>query len=468
MKGLSYFARCIGVACLSLLSASLNAAESCDPNDDCAEGELSHENIFSLAETSKNQADFFKRAGISCERSTSAMGGYDGYREVMQYVEASSNTFDQKSSMQRTLRRLLRKYPAHPVLNWQAGWLSYLDNDFEDTITSFTIAANQGEPNAAYLLAFIGLGLLDGDDSLKPDDSIKLTPTDLPLSTKCLKVAVNADVNLEFDGGYYTPWFREAAMAKLAAVYIHDVESLYSFRSPWPNVDWQPIPYNLDAAQSLVSSLPYKDDYSTLRVKVESAVSANQAEERRIKEAEQKQKELESEEADRRYTASLQLTASQLAVLELKCAAYSTIKGVCWALDYHEMRSVLTSRGYVSKSSDRNSFRVDSRFGAIYIKNGLVTFNCRVFNACGLSMRELANRLQQSGIVTGDMAWSSEYSAGYIENTSSTTNSFCGRGLQGEKICVAQTASVLGPYSGTDDIKVILSKGLVGKEISFD
>jgi len=460
MKDLSFFARSMGLAYLCLLGLNLNATESCDPNDDCAEGQLLNDYTLSPAEISTDQAGFFKSAGISCERASTTLGGHEGYREVMLYVEDSSNAFDQKSSMQRKLRRLLRKYPTHPVLNWQAGWLSYLNNDFEDTITSLATAANQGEPNAAYLLAFIGLGLLDGEDSLKPDDSTKLTPTDLALSTKCLEVAANADLILEFDGGYYKHWFKEAATAMLAAVYIHDVESVYSFRTPWPNVDWQAISYNLEAAQSLVSSLPQKDEYSTLRAKVEYAVSARKAEEQRLK-------EVEKEKVERRYTESLHLTASQLAALVDRCAAYSTIKGVCWALSYQDMRSVLTSRGYVSESTKKDTFRLGSQ-NVIYITNWAVEFHCRVFNACNLSIRELAKGLQQNGIVMGPMEYNSEYSAGYIENSSVTTNSLCGRGLKGEKICVIETTSSLGGYTGTGATKVVLGKGLVGKEISFD
>ncbi|MDG1164025.1 MAG: hypothetical protein P8N61_01490 [Porticoccaceae bacterium] len=452
MKDLSYFAKCMGFICLSLLNVGLNATESCDPSDDCAEGELLDGRMTSSAFTNA-EADFFVSAGIRCDRLTSTLGGYEGSGEVMPYVNASWDNFDQKASMQKKLLRLKNKYPTHPVLNWQAGWLSFMKRDFEKTITLWTTAANQGEPNAAYQLAWIGLGIQDAD---------------LELLAKCIEVAAKADPIIYVDGDFYLQWFKEEAMATLAGLYIHDVTKVPSFESRLlPIIDWHPVPYNPELASELIHPLSYKNTYVNLEIEIKSRVSEFLAEKRRRKEAEEKLARAEEEEAYRRYTETLQLTASQLSALEDRCSTYSTIKGVCWALNFHEMRSVLTSRGYVTKSPNRNSFFLGA-YHALYIYNELVEFNCGVFNACDLSMRELASRLQKSGIVIGSMEANIENLDSYIPNTSSTKKSFCGRGLQGEKICVAQTASRLGPYSSPGDIKVILSKGLVGKEVSFD
>ena len=414
------------------------------------------------ANAHSEQRDIFTEAGIRCDRPTSQMRGHESGREVMLYVRESAESFDQKSSMQRKLSKLIKKYPSHPVLNWQAGWLSYLNNDFEGTITRLTIAANQGEPNSAYLLGFIGLGLLDGEDALKPDDSTKLIPIDLALSKKCLEVAANAELLIFLDSGYYNHWFKEAATSSLAAMYMHDVGELFSFRSPWPSVKWEAIPYDPIAASQLVTSLPNKDDYSTLRNKIKVAKERQESEER-------ERKRIAKAEADRQYLKSLELTEREIAMLADKCSGYSTIKGICWALSLDEMRSVLISRGYFSKSGSKNkfSFRSDSQPVISLLKNE-VTFACGVFNACDLSMRELAKRLQRSGLVTGSMEFDSEYSAGYFENSSSSTSSLCGRGKQGEKICVSETTGTLGRFVGTGDVSVSLGKGLVGKEVSFD
>lgn len=421
--------------------------------------------LFTLVVTAKAQSeqrDIFTDAGIRCDRPTSQMRGNESGREVMLYVRESAESFDQKSSMQRKLRKLIKKYPSHPVLNWQAGWLSYLNNDFEGTITHFTIAANQGEPNSAYLLGYIGLGLLDGEDALKPDDSTKLIPIDLALSRKCLEVAANAELLVVLDSGYHSNWFKEVATSSLAAMYMHDVGELFSFRSPWPSMKWEAIPYDPITASQLVTFLPNKDGYSTLRKKIKVAAERQEREER-------ERKRIAKAESDRRYLKSLELTEQEVAMLADKCSGYSTIKGICWALNLGEMRSVLISRGYFSKSGSKNkfSFRSDSP-PVISVLNSEVTFACGVFNACDLSMRELANRLQKSGLVTSSMEFDSEYSAGYLENSSSSTSSLCGRGKQGEKICVSETTGTLGRFVGTGDVSVSLGKGLVGKEVSFD
>ena len=187
----------------------------------------------------------------------------------------------------------------------------------------------------------------------------------------------------------------------------------------------------------------------------------------RKKAEEEKRKQGAQKRAAERYAASLRLTEQEAAQLEARCTAYATIKGVCWALNFGEMRSVLNSRGYVSNATNQNRFVFNSG-AVVLIRNTEVTFTCGVFNACDLSMRELALRLQRSGLVTGSMEFDSEYSAGYFENSSSSTSSLCGRGKQGEKICVSQTTSSLGQFVGTGDVSVSLGKGLVGREVSFD
>ena len=165
--------------------------------------------------------------------------------------------------------------------------------------------------------------------------------------------------------------------------------------------------------------------------------------------------------------ASSDLSASELKAFEQKCVSYSTIKGICWALSFPEMRAILASRGY--KNPAPNEF-TDEKGARIELNSDHVAFQCGVFNACDLSLRELASKIQNSGLVKGSMEYDEEIqSSVLLEGITSSSQSYCGRGLKGEKICVVESSNNLGAAMGVaPSLWVSMSKGLVNKEISFD
>ena len=299
-----------------------------------------------IAIADNSQAYQFKHAGIKCNKTVDSLGGNKGGRSVMLYVRQSSETFDKQPALQNELAILLKQFPKHPTLNWQAAWLNFLANNYENTLKFATVAANQGEPNAAYLLGYIGLGLLDGQDSLQPDKTSRLTPVDLKLAQKCLKVAISSDGPIVFDGGVYNNWFKEPAASLLASMYIHASEEVYSERASVPVINWRTIEYDPDAAASLLPVLDNTDnEYSVLISKVNNAV-------KRLRQQEEQRKR----NLEQTYVESLKLDNDALNRLSTKCDDYATIKGVCWALSENEIRSVLATRGYSVKQNEKDSF----------------------------------------------------------------------------------------------------------------
>lgn len=402
----------------------------------------------------RTQASIYKNSGLDCRKNASALGGHDGGRSVMLYVRQSEWSFDDDRAMKRQLKSLISQYPNHPALNWQAGWLSFLNNDFENTIKHLKVAAFQGEPNAAFMLAYIGLGLLDGEDSLKPDASIKLKPIELPTVVQCLEAVVTSDNILVYDGGMYQSQFVELATSFLAALYLHDIGDLFEERGASINLNYTGVPYNPVRALNLANTL----DPQNYRELINSAKAA-------VQRKDDEQKRLQKEQ-QRQHEESLKLPASDLARLEKKCEGYSTIKGICWSLSLPEMRSMLASREYRNNPAVSNEF-TDVKGAKITLLDDRVVFECGILNVCDLSIRELASQIQKSGLVNGSMEFDTTFSGGLIEGVSSSSSSLCGRGKQGEKICAIETTSSLGALS-FKNTSLVLAKGIVGKTISFD
>lgn len=402
----------------------------------------------------QEQASIFKHAEIDCREYTSFIDR-DGGQRVADYIYQSGTLYRDDVATQRRLQTLLLQYPRNPLLNWQAGYLSFLRNDFESTINHLKIAASQGEPNAAYIIGYIAMGLLDGNDSLKPDETTMLKPVDLRTAAKCLHAVVdfyNRDVILE--RMEYTPAFADSARELLAALYLHDVDYIFSSGANDAEImsHFGGIAYDPRKAIELVGGLGVS--FAEIKIKAEHAMRRLEAENRR-----------QEEERQRRHEDSLKASEAMMSELERKCEGYSTIRGVCWSLTQTEMRSVLATRGYRNNPEQPNIF-TDPTGASISIKGDFIEIQCGVLNACDLSIRELAARVQNSGLVEGAMEFDAQFSGGLIDGVYSNTNSFCGRGLKGEKICVVEANTTMG-FTFTSTY-VVLSKGIVGEDISFD
>jgi hypothetical protein len=415
------------------------------------------------------QASIFKNAGISCLKAPSRINiARDA--SVDNYLNNVGGQFEKNPRIQSQLRSLLSRFPDHPHLNWQAGWLAYLNNDFSGTIHHLKKSAIQGDPNAAHILAYIALGALDGGDALKPDESTKYMPVDLGIAMQCLKVAYEWGETVEKDRPSIDLQFyygaRYTAAEYLAALYLHDLN--YFVEGGPDNVrknfisngDLTKVEFNPKRAAEVVKLLQKQnpEQYKVILAAVKAAEMKAIESERRTNEKRVLDEQL-------RYANSLALPAEKLAALEIKCNGFTTIKGVCWSLSKFEMRSMLASRGFKTHPDNPDNFK-DSANASIKIKEESLEFDCAIFKACDLSVQELASLIQRSGLVKGPMGYDSSQTGGLYKDFYSNINNFCGRGHKGEKICIEEITTIFGGLTIKGKL-VVLGKGIVGKDISF-
>jgi len=423
----------------------------------------------------KTQASIFKNAEISCTKAPprvniSSDASVDNY---LNNANVEYDEFEKNPRIQRQLRSLLSRFPDHPHLNWQAGWLSYLNNDFSGTIHHLKKSASQGDPNAAYLLAHIAIGLLDSNHSLKPDETTGLTPVDLGIAVQCLEVAVGwgtvkpenqpASIDLRYEVGW---GYRAHAAELLVALYLHDLNYIIGGLSDNQRKDYirradlTKVMFNPNRAAEVAKILSRINPNKYKEI-IASAKSA----EAKVIESKNRIKEQKALDEQQQYGSSLALSTEKLAALDIKCNGFTTIKGVCWSLSKLEMRATLASRGFKSHPDSPNNFK-DSANASIAIKEDSLEFDCGIFNACDLSAQELASLIQRSGLVKGSMGYDSSYNGGLYKDFYSNINNFCGRGHKGEKICIMDITTVFGGLT-IKGKSVVLGKGIAGKDISF-
>lgn len=158
-----------------------------------------------------------------------------------------------------------------------------------------------------------------------------------------------------------------------------------------------------------------------------------------------------------------------LSEINRKCSGYTTIKGLCWALTQAEKRAILLSRGYEVSAYEKNVYNLNN--ATIILNSDSVKFTCDNFNACGLSISELARKLQENRVVRGPMEFDRNFNGTYA-GVASSEDSLCGRGKKGEKICVIESmmswTTQSGEFLNGSNISIIFLEGFANNSVTFD
>lgn len=179
----------------------------------------------------------------------------------------------------------------------------------------------------------------------------------------------------------------------------------------------------------------------------------------------QQQVETAAAEAERqrqlRTIAENEAFAAADAELRARGIQGISVFGLHWGMSYSGMIGALESGGYTCGLAETlfgNTFSCRVGQKEIIADRSSFSFNCHVYNGCKYTFVEIAQSIVDNGVVRSLEPMEREYGA--LFGASYYVDRYCGRGENGDMLCVAERQ-----FDGlAPEITVVLSRGALGDQ----
>jgi len=129
------------------------------------------------------------------------------------------------------------------------------------------------------------------------------------------------------------------------------------------------------------------------------------------------------------------------------------LKGIDISMSVEQQKETLTKFGY--NCADPNKFGCNKKDKLIVPSDKTIVFTCENFNACSYTLKEFAQAIVDNGVVSGLDYEPKLYGSG---STSKLVEQFCGKGPDGDVLCV-----IADKFGSKILLKVTIEKGTLGK-----
>ena len=445
-----------------------------DECDGCETGdvyETKNQLVENSSEKSSSYLEFFQDLAPSCNAlNTSAFGAQatewsnlGGSRSLMYELDGLLDSlFDGDEETFQQLIALSKKFQNFPPLQFWLGYAYWQRNKFHESLIWLSKASQNGEPNAAYLIAIIALNYIHPDDKLKIDESFPRSPLDIKIAMECLETTLATDENLFVHSVPHSSYFIQSAAELLVPIYLQDKGLLYEDPEQQDfSVDWVGEP-NVERAVKIIDSYrkPTDSCNATCWDRYQVVALDFLTKQKNLKEAAAEEKRL-----------SVSLSETQMEIIKSRCSDLISLSGICWELTIEEMEAVLMTREFACQN-EMNPFngvneiicRKESKEIRISPSLNRASFNCHTFGLCDYSFEESLQIILREKLVENlikDQKFGNNFGGDPF-----WTYTACGRGVSGDELCLSFSDQDFLSVFGTT---LTLSKGTYGSSgPSFD